>query len=242
MLWFNLLGNKDNIETQPRKEERENVITPAYDPPRQTPNETPTALEAIRESLSNDLHALEQELREKSGDVHAQVEARKSLAEDLKLPEKLTEIYQEIRSYPAFARVCDSPKFNLCELDDLRYVEGSNEEAIEFRTNDRRYTYTVIYEDEGCYTLDGDDIHDVRLVLKNDRDVELIGIIASKEVDDVVEPFDIDAFQPGEWIKDFLTLYERLQANRHRREIESQYDPEEVSGLKKRFGLSDYHE
>ncbi len=209
----------------------------------QKPNKALQLIEAavqnLRTILNEQLVLLEESLRSSSGDVHAMVAERKSLARKLKLDRKLTEIWEEVKYYPGWAKREEWPKHRLCEIDDPRVDKRDKEQDVSLLLNGHSYTFT--YLDKGGTTrFDGDYFHQTHLSLRDASNSLLIEIHISVEHDEygsVLKPFDVSAFIPGGWIQDFLECYEKFQANKKARDIKQKYDSGKVVELKDKFGL-----
>jgi hypothetical protein len=209
----------------------------------QEPNKAQPLIEAavqnLRTILNEQLVLLEESLRSSSGDVHAMVAERKSLVRKLKLDQKLTEIWEEVKYYPGVAKQKDSLKYRLCEIDDPKAEKRDKEHDISFLLNGHSYTFT--YLDKGGMTgFDGDYFHHTNLSLRDASNSLLIEINISVERDDygsVLKPFEVMGFIPGAWIQDFLECYEKFQTNKKIRDIKKKYDSGKMAELKNRFGL-----
>lgn len=209
----------------------------------QEPNKAQPLIEAavqnLRTILNEQLVLLEESLRSSSGDVHAMVAERKSLVRKLKLDQKLTEIWEEVKNYPGWAKREESLKYRLCEIDDPKAQKRDKEQDISFLLNGHSYMFT--YLDEGGTTgFDGDYLHHTHLSLCDASDCLLIEINISVEHDhygSALKPFDIMGFIPGAWIQDFLECYEKFQANKKMRDIKQKYDSDKMAELKNKFGL-----
>ena len=90
------------------------------------------AVKNLRKILNEQLVLLEESLRSSSGDVHAMVAERKSLASKLKLDQKLTEIWEEVKYYPGWAKREEWLKDRLCEIDDPKAEKRDKEQDISF--------------------------------------------------------------------------------------------------------------
>jgi hypothetical protein len=197
------------------------------------------AIQNLRATLNEQLARLEEGLKSSSGDVHAKVAERKSLARSLALDQKLTDIWEEVKYYPTWCNRDDWLKHRQCEVDDPQGYKREKEVDVAFLLNCHRYKFT--YRDDGGTTgFDGDYFHHTQLSLRDTTNRVLIEINISidyDEVGSVLKPFDVSAFVVGDWIQDFLACYERLQANKKERDIRQQYDFEKVADLKNRFNM-----
>ncbi len=196
------------------------------------------SVQTLRRSLDEELSQLERSLKDQSGDIHQRVSERQQLVRELEIDKKLTEIYEEIKYYPSWSARDDWGKYRNCEIDDPKEEKKDHEKIIRFGLNNK--TYVLLYKDEGSSTgFDGDYFHHTHLNLLDAQGNILIGINISVEVDYVVElrPFSVDAFKPGDWIKDILECYELFQANKKRKKIEDKYEQGKINELKNNFDL-----
>lgn len=197
------------------------------------------AIQNLRSTLNEQLARLEEDLKFSSGDVHTKVAARKSMARNLALDRKLTEIWEEVKYYPTRRNSDDWLKHRLCEIDDPEGDKREQELDVSFLLNGHRYKFT--YCDDGGTTLpDGDYFYHTRLSLRdatNNLSIEIDISIEHDYVGSVLKLFDVSAFIAGPWIQDFRECYERFHANKKARDVTQKYDPEKVSELKNKFGL-----
>jgi hypothetical protein len=182
------------------------------------------AIQNLRATLNEQLARLEENLKYSSGDVHTKVAERKSLARNLALDKKLTEIWEEYR---------------ICEIEDPQEHKLEHEIDVSFLLNGNGYKFT--YRDDGGNTLpDGEYFHHTRLSLRDTTNRVLIEINISVDFQpygNVLEPFDVSAFVVGDWIQDFLLCYERLQAKKKEQNIRQTYDSKKIAELKNRFDI-----
>ena len=197
------------------------------------------AIQNLRATLNEQLARLEEGLKSSSGNVHAKVSERKSLARSLALDRKLTEIWEEVKYYPSWRNRDDWLKHRQCEIEDPQGEKREKELDVSFLLNGHRYMFT--YRDDGGTTdFDGENFHHTKLLLRDATKKVLIEINISVDYDEVgsaLNPFDVSAFIAGGWIQDFLECYERLQANKKERNIRQKYDSEKVADLKKQFDI-----
>lgn len=197
------------------------------------------AIQNLRATLNEQLAQLEEGLKSSSGDIHEKVTERKSLARNLALDQKLTDIWEEVKYYPSWRNLDDWLKHRQCAIDDPQGDKREKEVDVSFLLNGHRYKFT--YRDDGGTTgFDGEYFHHTQLALRDATNRVLIEINISidyDEVGSVLKPFDVSAFIVGDWIQDFLTCYERLQATKKERNIRQKYDSENVADLKNRFNI-----
>ncbi len=193
-------------------------------------------LASLRRALDERLRALEQDLRRVAGDIPAQVEKRKALAQSLELSRRLLEMYEPVQHSPSWVkagggRVCD-PVSN-----PVSKREGE-EDILEFDHN--RNTYSLRFK-----RVSPDEVNPARPVaaLLSFCDVggrTLFAVSVTQERDSHglrYRLLDIEVFIPGNWVKDFLELSEEIAALKREMEIRKKYDPAELERLKKHFGL-----
>jgi hypothetical protein len=197
------------------------------------------AIQNLRATLNEQLTRLEESLKSKSGDIHAKVAERKSLARNLALDEKITTIWEEVKYYPTWSIRDDWLKHRQCEIQDPQGDKRDKEVDVSFLLNNHRYKLTY-HDDGGTTGPDGEYYRHTQLSLREATDRVLIEINISVDYDEVgpvLKPFGVSAFVAGDWIQDFLEFYERLQANKKERNIRQKYDSEEVADLKNRFNI-----
>ena len=184
-------------------------------------------LETLLEILRAGMDALK---RSDKKDVLTQVEQRKELAESLSLGGRLLRIYDEVKFVPDDRK--DLLRRYRCVVSG-REVQGTDlTTIIRFNLRSKGYVLRfreppVSYEEVNAY-LD---------LCKATGEV-LFSVRLKFEVDDTTQqwlPVDVDAFIPGDWIKDFLVFSMQLAAETE--QPKTQPDTEETEELKRRFGL-----
>ncbi len=193
-------------------------------------------LVSLRRALDERLRALELDLRRVAGDIPAQVEKRKALAQSLELSRRLLEMYEPVQHSPSWIKTGASL---VCEpvSNPVSRREGK-EEVLEFES--RHNTYSLRFK---RISSDGSDPESSNTALISFCDVggrTLFAVSVQQEQDAHgrhFRPLDIEVFIPSNWIKDFLELSEEIAALQREMEIRKKYDPAELEKLKKHFGL-----
>lgn len=202
-------------------------------------------LVSLRNALDLRLKQLERDLKRMAGDIPAQVERRKSLAQSLELGKRLLEMYEPVQHSPSWIKAGAT-----LIVDPLSNVVSKKEgqvEILEFEHNRRTYSLRLRRNsppeprDEaelGTAAAVPDD--QPLLSFCDARGVPLFAV-SLEEVQEargrVFRLLDIKAFIPGEWIKDFLELSEEIAVLQKEIELRKKYDPVELEKLKKHFGL-----
>lgn len=193
-------------------------------------------LVSLRRALDERLRALEQDLRRVAGDIPAQVEKRKALAQSLELSRRLLEMYEPVQHSPSWIKaggglVCDPVSNPVSkregEEDILEFDHDHNTYSLRFKrissgqANPNRPVVALLsFCDVGGRTL-------FAVSMAQERDSHGLHY----------RPLDIEVFIPGNWVKDFLELSEEIAALKREMEIRKKYDPAELERLKKHFGL-----
>lgn len=195
---------------------------------------------SLRNALDLRLKQLEWDLKRMAGDIPAQVQKRKALAQSLELSKRLFEMYEPVQHSPGWIKTGAS-----LAIDVVSKKEGQ-EDILEFEHNRRTYSLRLKRNaplepseevDLGTVgTVEGQAL----LSFCDARGVPLFAI-SLEEVQEargrVFRPLDIDVFIPGDWIKDFLELSEEIAALQKEMELRKKYDPAELEKLKQHFGL-----
>jgi hypothetical protein len=192
----------------------------------------------LQNVFNHELQEMEERLKKGTGNVHQKVQERKRIARELRLDKKLVEIYEEIKHYPSWSKRDDWLTCRDFEIEDPQVSEVEHEKTISFDFKENHYS--LKYFDDGSSTdFDGEYFHYTKLTLQDNFENKLIEINISVEYDymTVLSPFDITAFVPGEWMKDFLEGSEQMKCIKKKKELERKYDSDYVSSLKKNFGL-----
>jgi hypothetical protein len=200
---------------------------------------------SLRNALDRRLKQLEWDLKRIAGDIPAQVEKRKSLAQSLELSKRLLEMYEPVQHSPSWIKAGTT-----LIVDPISNVVSKKEgqvEILEFEHNRRTYSLRLRRNslpeprDEaelGTAAAVPDD--QPLLSFCDARGVPLFAV-SLEEVQEargrVFRLLDIKAFIPGEWIKDFLELSEEIAVLQKEIELRKKYDPAELEKLKKHFGL-----
>jgi hypothetical protein len=199
------------------------------------------AVENLRATLERQLARFEEQTLAASGDVYAQVEARKHAAKELKLDTKLVAIFEEVCYYPGWvSRGAKAADF-LCEVQDPAGEKTDGVQKIHIGLGEHRYTLS--YEDKGSSSLpDFDYFHHTKLSVFCESGIELITINISVDLDRFgtsLRPFGFEAFRPGLWMKDFLECFEKFEAKKKLRALTERYDSKKNSDLKSRFAVEE---
>ncbi len=164
-------------------------------------------------------------------DVHAQVRARKNLATRLALAQRLVRIYDEVKFVP------DQRKPALTQLGCI--VHGQEVHGVE-RTSlvrfDLRQTPYLLRFKEPPASQDGVVSY---LELLEPSGNLFFSVLVELDVNESGRgwvPTEIEAFVPGDWVKDILALSISLDGESSRSQSTPRAsDPED---LRKKFGLS----
>jgi hypothetical protein len=200
---------------------------------------------SLRNALDLRLKQLEWDLKRMAGDIPAQVEKRKALAQSLDLSRRLMEMYEPVQNSPSWTKAGSS-----LIVDPLSNVVSKREgqiESLEFEHNRRSYslrlrrTTPAEARDEAELGTGAAAVADHTLLSFCDaRGIPLFAV-SLEEVQEargrVFRAVDIEAFIPGDWIKDFLELSEEIVVLQKEMELRKKYDPSELEKLKKHFGL-----
>jgi hypothetical protein len=211
-------------------------------------------LVSLRRSLDERLKRLEDDLRRMSGDVHAQVEKRKSLARTLELGRRLLDMYEQVRDSPHWEAVAGPLSGDPAEAGSKEEVDLTaaffvktgllaigEEHLLRFEQNHNQYSLRVT---RGVPVVERDEAPHVPTLLSFCSGAGSI-LFAIDVVEEPTSPgggityrtTDIKAFVPSNWIKDFLELSEQVAALKKELELRKKYDPVELDKLKKHFGL-----
>src|SRR6185436_19915824 len=207
-------------------------------------------LVSLRRALDERLKRLEEDLKRVSGDVHAQVEKRKSLARSLDLSRRLLDMYEQVLDSPHWDSAT-TPK----PADPQVQSGGIKEPGLQpapapageerlLRFDHNRSLYSLhIRRDQANDSGNGEGKPAATaLVLSfcsgEDKTLFAVDVIEEQTSDGpTYRSTDIKAFLPGNWIKDFLELSEQVAALKKELEIRKKYEPAELNKLKKHFGL-----
>ncbi|TAJ09966.1 MAG: hypothetical protein EPO61_04440 [Nitrospirae bacterium] len=201
---------------------------------------------SLRRALDARLRRLEQDLREMTGNIHAQVEQRKALARSLELSRRLLDMYEQVRSSPHWEKVASETaggeSAREAPADEASVpppvgTEGCEGEFLRFDQNSRGYIICRKRVSEGLTTGCP---ASMLLSFCHDAGATLLTIDLIEEqtpYGPTYKSTDIKAFVPGNWIKDFLELSEQVSALKKELEIRKKYDPVEIDKLKRLFGI-----
>ncbi len=163
-------------------------------------------------------------------DVLSQVKQRKALAKRLSLPERLLRIYDEVKFVPEQRKqvleqwgcVVSSQQVSGADLATVvRFDLKQTPYALCFR--EPPVSYEAVYAYLDLSTAAGELIFSCHLRF------------------DVVDsghewvPLDVDAFIPGDWVRDFLTLSTLVEVDVKGQGVKTK--PQQIEDLKKKFGL-----
>jgi hypothetical protein len=200
---------------------------------------------SLRNALDLRLKQLEWDLKRMAGDIPAQVEKRKSLAQSLELSKRLLEMYEPVQHSPSWIKAGAT-----LIVDPISNVVSKKEgqvEILEFEHNRRTYSLRLRRHsppeprDEAELGTEAAVADDQTLLSFCDaRGVPLFAISVDEMQEArgrVFRTLNIEAFIPGEWIKDFLELSEEIVVLQKEMELRKKYDPAELEKLKRHFGL-----
>jgi hypothetical protein len=202
-------------------------------------------LVSLRNALDLRLKQLEWDLKRMAGDIPAQVEKRKALAQSLDLSRRLLEMYEPVQHSPSWIKAGST-----LIVDPLSNVVSKKEgqvEILEFEHNRRSYSLRLRRggpseprDETELGTAVADDDDRTMLSFCDARGIPLFAVSLEEMQearDHVFRVVDIDAFIPGDWIKDFLELSEEIAVLQKEMELRKKYDPAELEKLKRHFGL-----
>lgn len=135
----------------------------------------------------------------------------KQLARDFELDKKITGIYKELKDYLASLGTDDRKHNFSTGVFNLKETNKDQQNIISFKLNGNKFSLTLF--DEGPSTLFGRHSHVGKLNLNNNSNHLLISIelAINDNYGGEQTPFEISMLDPGEWIEDFLDLYERIK-------------------------------
>lgn len=203
-------------------------------------------LVSLRRALDERLKRLEEDLKRMSGDVHAQVEKRKSLARSLDLSRRLIDMYEQVLDSPHWDKVSSpvlvKPEASTGGMDEgvAFAVPAGEERLLRFEQNRNLYSLHIRRvaadqpgngENKPAYSV-------LSFCGGEDKIFFAVDVIEEPTSEGPsYRPLDIRAFLPGNWIKDFLELSEQVAALKKELELRKKYEPAELNKLKKHFGL-----
>lgn len=203
-------------------------------------------LVSLRRALDDRLRRLEHDLQKMTGNIHAQVEQRKTLARSLELSRRLLDMYEQVRTSSRWEKVVsdgaggestgESPAAGAPIFSPVE-AEICDGEFLRFDQNNRSYVICLSRVSGGLTT--GFSMS-MLLSFCHDRGTTLLSIDLIEEqtpYGPTYKSTDIKAFVPGNWIKDFLELSEQVSALKKELEIRKKYDPAEIDRLKRLFGI-----
>lgn len=193
-------------------------------------------LVSLRRALDERLRALEQDLRKVTGDIPAQVERRKALAQSLDLSKRLIEMYEQVQHSPSWIKAGHAGVCTPC-FDPVAKTEG-DEDILEFEHNFKSYSLRSKQRSADGPARSGAAQAPLSFCDGVGRVLFAVQVVEEQGAQGrSLRPVDIEVFIPGEWIKDFLELSEEIAALKREMEIRKKYDPAELEKLKKHFGL-----
>lgn len=163
------------------------------------------------------------------GDIEHQVEQRRALAQELGLAQRLLRIYDALKFVPDARRRLLQQHGCAVHALDIRGAERAT--AVRFDYGSRAYTLT--FKEAGGY----EEVR-ARLDLEQDGGDGRFTVRLAFDVNEwgpAWTPRDVDAFIPGDWVKDILELSTLLEAKDEPPEIPPEQADREA--IKKRFGL-----
>jgi hypothetical protein len=201
----------------------------------QRKTDVPSALAHFRQALETRLKKLEEELKEEWGDTQEQVNKRKEFAKSLNLSEKMLKIYDEVKYYQGWLKTNPDRICNV--VSDPLSKKENEENIVQFHLNQQEYSFRF---KETTFSTFKDDKTHALLTLSGGAGTPLV--VGNFDVDAdqfgmLVKPLDIQAFIPGDWLRDFLELHEQIVMLEKEQEIKLKYDPAKREMLKKNFGL-----
>lgn len=201
-------------------------------------------LVSLRRALDDRLRRLEQDLKQMTGNVHAQVEQRKALARSLELSRRLLDMYEQVQGSPNWETAAPVATGSVSTSEALASQPGQadtgdagTEQFLRFDQNRHGYTLRLSRIPGG---LTKGVPAPALLSFCNGTGVTLFAIDLIEEATPYGPAYrstDVKAFVPGHWIRDFLELSEQVSALKKELDIRKKYDPAEVSKLKRQFGI-----
>lgn len=199
---------------------------------------------SLHNALDLRLKQLEWDLKRVAGDIPAQVQKRKALAQSLELSKRLFEMYEPVQHSPGWIK--SGTSLVIDPISNVVSKKEGQEDILEFEHNRRTYSLrlkrSAPIESSQDADLGNAETVDAQAMLSfcDARGVQLFAITL-EEVQEargrVFRPLDIEVFIPGDWIKDFLELSEEIAALQKEMELRKKYDPVELEKLKQHFGL-----
>jgi hypothetical protein len=171
--------------------------------------------------------------------VEEKVNERKRVAKEMRLSERLLEIFDEIKYYPARRARGDISVSPLASCAEEAHLP-SGEKAVAFDL--RGIRYTMSFTDRLASSF-----------FPRDNNPDSYGALTLYQAETPVfaasyagytglagttyQSVDVSAFIPGEWIAAFIELQEDLAAIREEARLRDKYDRSKLEKLKKNFGL-----
>lgn len=183
-------------------------VTPAPDKAEETPSQSP-----IREPEEIDpfLQAIALETRF-ANDVKLK-ERLSKFARDNKLDAALSDLWKEIRHYPAWSSRGDFEKWNKLHLAGISGSKEGDTESVEFSHGNQRFKLT----ERRWYGIEGERYSDMSLFEDSE---EVFGISCS-----IHDEYDVDAYschsiaafrKRGNWPQVILGYHAQIQIERHK--------------------------
>jgi hypothetical protein len=179
---------------------------------------------------------MRERLEESSGNMYQKVQKLKEIASQVDLGKKLNKIFDEIEKL-CQEKIDTLHKRNF-EIEDPQVIEA------EHWVNDETSEMEISFGLKGkCYCLrKSEKIHmDSHFLPTGGTCTTTLKYNSGEKLFEVSTYLfsnyscDIKCFFPGEWIKDFLILYERILYYERKNDLEQQYAADEVNSLRKNF-------
>jgi hypothetical protein len=202
----------------------------------------PSGQEQAKDSIPVALETLEKELKEKVGDIPAQVAKRKEACRSLGVDSLALHIYDEIKHYSSWIK--NGPDYVCPEVRNpkSKNTGGSTWESFTFDL--KRGSYAMEFKQHGFSLPDGEyaDHAELKVFDVKDGVEKLVLLVNASKREPYAEfekyaPFDVEAFIPGDWINEFAELKDQLKLHDEQRKLKEKYDPEKLEEQKRNFGL-----
>jgi hypothetical protein len=171
-------------------------------------------------------------------EITKRIEELKTEVKETRLHEKIAFLCDKIKYYPTWIKQTPSAVCNSVVNPIAKTIDGGVFVIFQFNGS----TYTLAQADVSSMMPDGDCFSTRKYSLYDDDEKLLLSVHGHVDIDEFSSIYnftDVDAYLPGEWIKDVSKLYDEVFAHQQKRiELHEQnvkkLDSEE---LKRNFGL-----
>lgn len=207
--------NKPNVTLAPHKAEEPPARSPIREPEETNPFLQAVTLEKERtDSVIKDArNQYEHELEARFANDVKLKERLSKFARDKKLDSALSDLWKEIRHYPAWSSRDDFEKWNKLHLAGISGSKEGDTESVEFSHGNQRFKIT----ERRWYGTEGERYSDMSL-FEDSEEVFAISCSIHDEYDvDVYSCHGISAFKKrGNWPQVILGYYAQIQTGRHK--------------------------